>query len=120
MDVLTAAGPGDYVSLYDLLVTHVWWEYRTSTAQGQFYHSLNLGEGFVWLVLAALVAARFVRRRQSWLEVAYSAAFVVFGLTDFREAYRLESWLLLFKGVNLVALLWLRHIVIRRYYPASK
>jgi hypothetical protein len=48
------------------------------------------------------------------------AAFVVFGLTDFREAYRLESWLLLFKGINLVALLWLRHTVIRRWYPASK
>jgi hypothetical protein len=66
------------------------------------------------------VAARFIRFRRSWLELAYAIAFVAFGLSDFKEAYRLESWLLLFKGINLIALLWLRHLVIRNWYPTSK
>ena len=74
----------------------------------------------IWLLLAALVAARFIRFRRSWLELAYAIAFVAFGLSDFKEAYRLESWLLLFKGINLIALLWLRHLVIRNWYPTSK
>src|SRR5262245_20525283 len=120
MGVLSATGPADYVSVYDLLLTHTWWEYRPSGLQGRFYDYLNLAEGTVWLTFAVLVAVRFFRRHHSWLELAYAAAFVTFGASDFREAYRLESWLLLLKGVNLVALLWLRHVVIRRWYPTSK
>lgn len=34
------------------------------------------------------------------------------GLSSFREAYVLESWLILFKGINLVALLYLRTLAI--------
>jgi len=120
MDVPLAAGPSDYVSLYDLILTHTWWEYRPSSVQSRVYHYLNLIEGTIWLTFAGLVAARFFRFRRSPLEVAYALAFVAFGLSDFREAYRLESWLLLFKGVNLVVLLWLRRTVIRHWYPASK
>jgi hypothetical protein len=108
-----------YVSLYDLFVTHTWWRYR-STDSFSVYHYLNLVEGTIWLVFAALVATRFLRWRHSWVEVLYAAAFLTFGLSDFREAYQLESWLLLFKGANLVLLLWLRHEVIRRWYPNSR
>jgi hypothetical protein len=50
----------------------------------------------------------------------YSLAFFSFGLTDFREAYVLESWLVWVKLANLIALVVLRSIVIRRYYPDSK
>lgn len=107
-----------YVSLYDLFVTHSWWRYRPS--EFSFYHYLNLVEGAIWLVFAALVAARFVRWRHSWIELLYAAAFLTFGLSDFREAYRLESWLLLFKVANLVLLLWLRREVIGRWYPKSR
>jgi hypothetical protein len=44
---------------------------------------------------------------------------VLFGLTDFREAYAMQSWLLWVKLAVLIALLWLRKVVIQRYYPES-
>jgi hypothetical protein len=117
---LFAVGAGEFVSVYDLFVTHTWWQYRASDSLNLAYHYLNLVEGIIWLIFASLVMARFVRWRRSWLEVHYAVAFFTFGLTDFREAYRLESWLLLLKGANLVMLLWLRREVIRRAYPASR
>jgi hypothetical protein len=117
---LLAAGTAGYVSLYDLLVTHTWWQYRQSSSLSLAYHCLNLVEGMIWLILALLVAARFLRWRKSWLEIFYALAFLTFGLTDFREAYRLESWLILLKGANLVLLLWLRREVIRCLYPANR
>jgi hypothetical protein len=108
------------VVLYDLLVTHTWWRYNSSDWFHQAYHWFNLVEGLIWLGFAAFVLGRFTRRRRSWLEVAYAAAFFAFGLTDFREAWCLQSWLILFKGANLLVLLWLRHEVIRLWYPSSR
>lgn len=64
--------------------------------------------------------ARFWRQRRSGLELLYALAFVTFGLSDLYEAWRLESWLLLAKGVNLAALLALRRHILRRFYPQSK
>ena len=52
--------------------------------------------------------------------VAYAAAFFTFGLTDFREAHTLQSWLIWLKVANLAILLWLRATIIGRYYPSSK
>ena len=54
------------------------------------------------------------------LEIAYSFAFLTFGVTDFREAYALDSWLIWLKAGNLLILLWLRSLVIKRFYPESK
>ncbi|APW58674.1 hypothetical protein [Paludisphaera borealis] len=84
------------------------------------YHVFNLFEGAVWTLLSALVLRRYLRHRRSAVELAYALAFFTFGLTDFREAYSLQSWLILAKGANLLALFWLRSFVIRRYYPESK
>jgi hypothetical protein len=108
------------VSWQELLLTHTWWRYHSAEPLSQAYHYFNLAEGVAWLVFAALVLRRFRRHRKSWLEVAYALAFVSFGATDFVEAYRLTSGLLLIKGANLGILLWLRAMVIRRYYPGSK
>ena len=58
--------------------------------------------------------------RRSPLEIGYALAFVTFGLTDFREAYALDSWLIWLKLVNLLVLLRFRGLVIRRFYPESK
>ncbi len=115
-----AARPDEFVSVYDLLVTHLWWEYQPGSLLSEVYHFWNIVEGVAWFVFAGLVAARWFRFRKSWLEVAYAVAFVAFGVSDFREAYRLESWLLLVKGANLFVLLWLRSMAIRRWYPGSK
>ena len=77
-------------------------------------------EGCAWLGFAAMVLLRYVKHRRSAIELVYCLAFVTFGLSDFREAYRVESWLILLKAMNLAALIYLRWLVIRRYYPQSK
>ena len=84
------------------------------------YHWFNLFEAGVWAALAAAVLVRFLRNRRSVLEICYAAAFLTFAATDVREAWRLDAWLILLKAVNLLVLLWLRAVVMRRYYPASK
>jgi hypothetical protein len=105
----------------ELLLTRTWWKYDPKVDRFSIaYHYMNLAEGCVWLVLGALVLVRYLRQRNSAIELLYALAFGLFGASDFREAYALESWLILAKGANLAALLWLRHIVIHRYYPASR
>ncbi len=98
-----------------------WWSYHP--AGGWFTHVyswFNVVEGIFWLVFAALVLRRYLKHRRSPTELAYAAAFFTFGLSDFRESYILQSWLVLFKGINLAALLWLRWYVLRRFYPEIK
>lgn len=103
------------------LVTRTWWTYDSQgNWYSQPYHWLNLIEGTVWLVFAGLVLVRFSRYRNSKLELLYSVAFITFGLSDYREAYALHAWLILLKGINLIALLYLRAVVIREFYPQSK
>jgi len=103
------------------LFTRTWWTYDPAgDAFGQAYHWMNLVEGSAWLVFAAVVFGRHARHRHSPIELLYGLAFVTFGLSDFREAHALESWLILFKGLNLFALLYLRRLDIRRFYPQSK
>lgn len=106
----------------DLLWWRTWWEYRRSPdlLYSIPYHWFNLAEGIVWLALGILVLVRRQRHAQSRLELWYAAAFVTFALTDFREAWALQSWLIWIKLANLIALFWLRATVIRRFYPERK
>ena len=99
---------------------HVWWSYAPPAAwPADLYHTFNLLEGAAWLAFAALVLRRHLVHRRTALEPAYALAFLTFGLTDFREAYVLQTWLLAFKGVNLLALARLRPRVMR-YYPEAR
>jgi len=107
----------------DLLFLRAWWRYRPGETPWVSvpYHAFNLFEGTTWVVLSALVLRRYWGAAgRSPIEVVYGLAFFTFGLTDFREAYALDSWLIWVKLVNLILLLWLRAVVIRRFYPASK
>jgi hypothetical protein len=106
----------------EFLFLETWWVYdpRTPTVHAVFTHWFNLFEGTVWLVFAGLVAGRYVRFRRSLIELLYAAAFGLFGLTDFREAYCVQSWLLWVKLVILVGLFALRRTVMRRFYPDSR
>ena len=106
----------------DLLVLRTWWRYnpRDNPCVWQPYHWFNLFEGCVWLILAGFVVRRAVAGRRSVLEGCYALAFATFGVTDFREAYALSSWLIWLKLINLIALWRLRAVVLRRYYPQSK
>jgi hypothetical protein len=103
----------------DVFFLRNWWTWR-GAAEGWpsiAYHSFNLAEGCAWLVLGGLVLARHCRFRRSPLELAYAGAFVAFGLSDFREAWSLDSWLIWLKAANLLALVALRRAVLRRWYP---
>jgi len=112
----------DSRSVADYLVFRTWWTYRSADTPWVEapYHAFNLFEGTVWFVLSGLVFRRFLIHRHSPVEVAYALAFFTFGLTDFREAYALQSWLIWIKAANLLVLFWLRALVIGRYYPESK
>src|SRR4051794_35575870 len=103
-------------AIVDYLFTHVWWMYDPQADwYAQPYHWINLVEGTFWLSFAALVVRRSAVPRRSALELVYAFAFLVFGLSDYREAYVVESWLILHKALNLGALLWLRHVIHRRF-----
>jgi hypothetical protein len=112
----------DLQRLADLLWFRVWWRYPDPLDPwfSPPYHVFNLFEGACWLVFAGLVFRRYRTFRHSSLEIPYALAFFSFGLTDFREAYVLESWLVWVKLVNLLVLIGLRRIVIRRWYPESR
>ena len=104
------------------LWTHTWWRFDPSADPWHAvpYHCFNLVEGLIWLVEAILVYARFRRHRYSVIECGYAVAFVTFALTDFREAFVLQSWLIWLKLINLIALLLLRRHVMKRFYPQSR
>jgi hypothetical protein len=105
-----------------LLWFEVWWKYPhpIDPLFSIPYHYFNLFEGTCWVIIACLVLRRSLVNRRSLLELGYSSAFFTFGLTDFREAYELSSWLVWLKLVNLIVLIKLRTIVMRNCYPASK
>lgn len=110
------------MGILDLLIHHRWWTYspRSATWIEHATHGFNLVEGAAWTVFAGLVLARWARHRRSPAEPVYAVAFLTFGLTDFREAYALDSWLIAAKLANLVALFALRRYVIRNCYPESR
>ncbi len=102
----------------DILLFRNWWVYDPGEHwYNQPYHWLNLIEGTIWIAIAGLVLRRYRQHRHSPVEIAYAAAFFTFGLSDFHEAWTLPSWLILFKGVNLIVILWLRNRLLNRYYP---
>ncbi len=108
--------------MIDLLFSKTWWRYRPGEITWIYapYHVFNLFEGCAWFVFGALVLNRYWKHHHSSLELWYALAFFTFGLTDFREAYVLNSWLIWLKLANLVFLFRLRSLVIKRYYPSSK
>lgn len=111
------------MSWSELLWWHEWWRFdpQGPTRDLIWQHVLNLIEGVSWFVFAGLVFRRFRRSRKSGrLELSYAFAFLLFGLSDFIQAYRLTSWLLVWKLVNLIVLLALRRVVIKKHYPESK
>ena len=94
-------------------LTHTWWTYRN--APNAAYHWFNLAEAAFWLGCALTVWRRHAARRLP-LERWYALSFVTFALTDLREAFALQTWLIAVKAVNLVAIVWLR-ARLRTSYP---
>lgn len=111
------------MSWSELLWWHEWWRFNPqgTTSDLITQHVFNWIEGVSWFVLAGLVVRRFRRSRKSRrLELSYAFAFLLFGLSDFVQAYRLTSWLLVWKLINLIVLLVLRRVVMKKHYPESK
>ena len=108
--------------LLDILFTRTWWRYEPGSLSvyNEPYHWFNLAEAGAWFVFAALVARRHLIHRNGSIEWWYALAFVAFGFTDVIESQALTSWLIWIKLANLIALIWLRAVVMRRYYPQSK
>jgi hypothetical protein len=107
--------------LTDALWQRTWWRYDQATTSlfSEVYHWFNLFEAGVWFLFAILVFKRYWQGRHS-LELWYSLAFLTFGITDIREAWYQQSWLIWLKLANLIVLLWIRRVVIRRYYPRNR
>ncbi len=103
------------------LLSKTWWTDRAG--DGWFTHLYswsNVIEGCIWALFAVLVLRRYFKHRRSPIELLYALAFLTFGLTDFEESYSLTSWLVIAKGINRMALLWLRRYVLRHFYPQQK
>lgn len=99
-----------------------WWVWQPVTAGvGDWaYRLFNLFEGLAWLFFGVLVVHRWFRNRRSIWELSYALAFVMFGLTDFREAYAQTLGLVLIKGVVLTWLMLARRRAIRVWYPGAR
>ena len=106
----------------DALFLRTWWSYERDShlVFSAVYPWLNVVEGCAWLIIAILVIRRYLRHRHSHIELWYALAFLTFAGSDFREAWVLQSWLIWFKAINLVALLYLRQLVLKRYYPTKR
>ena len=104
------------------VLTIPWWTYDPQMAGGWglAYRWFNLFEGAVWIVLGCLVLRRWLRCRRSRLEVAYGLTFVLFGLTDFREASVQTAALVAVKAIVLVVLFGVRYRVLRHHYPEHR
>jgi len=108
--------------MIEIIFTRVWWKYDSASADWftHLYHWFNFLEGCIWLVIAALIAWRFLKHRQTAFEVAYSLAFLTFAVTDFQESFEQSSWLIWLKIGNLIALFLLRRRVMLKHYPAAR
>lgn len=103
--------------LLEALWTQPWWTYdpAQATLWDHSYRNFNHFEGFVWTVFAILVLRRWQTHHRSRWELVYAAAFLLFGLTDFREAFVQSAPLVLLKVVVLGVLWWSRRVVTRLY-----
>ena len=106
----------------DVVFVRTWWTWSADSDQwfDWIYHWFNIAEGCAWLGFAGLVLRRFLAQKRSRIELVYCVAFLAFAITDFCEAWQQSSWLIWLKLLNLIALLWLRRVVMSRHYPDAK
>jgi hypothetical protein len=99
---------------------HVLWRVNYGDPLAASYSVVNLLEACAWLTVAAWVIRRHVKQGGGVWNFAYAAAFVVFGLSDVMESQIVPIWLIAAKGFIFATILWLRWVVLRRYYPGQK
>lgn len=105
----------------DWLIWYEWHRYTPGNGWHAVYSLWNVVEGLCWFWCASLVLRRWRRLPKSKiLEPSYAGLFVLFGLSDFFEAWRVPSWLVLSKLVILIALLTVRRHVQQTLHPGAK
>lgn len=107
--------------MLEQLWTTPWWTYDpwTSGPWGMAYRWFNIAEGCIWIGCAVFVVRRWLKGGRGWLDVPYALLFLMFGLTDFREASVQSAPLVLVKGILLLGLFLLRRHLLPRYTPGS-
>ncbi len=109
------------VTAWEFLFVELWRYSATQPTPYQpIYCTINGVEALIWLGFAVAVVYRNRRHRRSSLELFYAGLFFIFAMTDVREMFVVQPWLILFKCVILVALLWVRHVIRKRHYPEAK
>jgi len=107
-------------SLSEMLAKQ-WWVYSAeATDLSHFYHWFNIVEGTIWCLIGLFVFRRYLENQHCLSEVAYGVGFFLFGISDFVEAQGLYTWLILYKALNIIALLGLRRHLLRRHYTEAK
>jgi uncharacterized membrane protein len=109
------------VTVWEFMFVELWRYSETlPTPYQPIYRTVNCVEALIWLGFAVAVVYRNRRHRRSSLELFYAGLFFIFAMTDVREMFVVQPWLILFKGLVLVGILWVRHVVRKRFYPESK
>ena len=107
------------------LFVETWWTWdrapgQALSLQDHLCRYFNIFEATAWFIFAILVFFRWLRYRRSATEIAYMIAFFLFGVSDIIEAWKLTSWLLWWKVLNLVVIFSLRRSMIRWHYPDQR
>ncbi len=109
------------VTAWEFMFVELWRYSATEPTPYQpIYRSINAVEALIWLGFAVAVLYRNRRHRKSSVELVYAGLFFIFAMTDVREAFVVQPWLIVFKGLVLLALLVVRQKVRNKYYPESK
>lgn len=121
MNTVPSSAASAFSGAADWLLWLEWHRFEPGNSWHLLYAGWNCAEGCCWLWCAWLVWRRWRMLKQSrLLEPIYAGLFVLFGLSDFYEAWRVPSWLLLAKLGILIALLLVRRHVRRHLHPGAK
>jgi len=101
-------------------MTHALWRADWADPFAASYATLNLVEAAFWFGIAAWVVRRHIRRGGGRWNWAYASAFVAFDASDVVESIAVTPGLIVIKGLILAAIIALRLVVVRRYYPGAK
>lgn len=99
--------------IFDLVLTEV-----GNDPKGNFetlYVAFNWFEAFGWFVFSLFVWWRYLKNRRTKLELIYGLYFLLFGITDVVEVYKLTLGLFATKAIVLLSILVCRYYVVLAY-----
>lgn len=104
------------------LLWRTWWRWDVDGEgwKNVAYHSFNFLEVATFACLGMLILKRYYVNRRSSLEACYGVGYLLLSLTDVREAYVMQPWLIWAKLALIVPILIWRSRVIREFYPSSR